>query len=208
LFKRRHFAVGTVLKKTETLQAVFVGFVILGDTVSLFAFGAMIVGLVGVLLLSDQAEKMSWRGFFTPSAGLGLFSGLLFAFAGIGYRGAGLSIEGDDVFLRATITLAASLFIQVALLRFYVGIWEPSEILKVVQTWRTGIWVGIFSILASLCWFNAFILQNVALVNAVGQVEVIFSLAASYFIFSERITKREYLGCGLIVASVLLLVLM
>lgn len=206
LFKRRHFAVGTVLKKTETIQAVFVGFVLLGDTVSIWAFGAMILGLAGVVLLSDEGRQISWRGVLTPSAVLGLLSGLLFGFAAVGYRGAGLALEGDDVFFRATITLVASLFIQVGLLRFYLGFWEPEEILKVVRSWRIAIWVGIFSILASLCWFNAFILQNAALVNAVGQVEVIFSLAASWFIFSERITRREYLGSALIVASVMVLI--
>ena len=206
LFKRRHFAVGTILKKTETLQAAYIGFIILGDTLSIWSVAAMIVGLIGVLILSDQGTKISLRGFLTPSAGLGLLSGLLFGFAAIGYRGAGLALEGDDVFLRATVTLVISLFIQVGLLRFYLGFWEKEEIIKVVQSWRTAIWVGVFSILASLCWFNAFILQNAALVNAIGQVEVIFSLAASWFIFSERITKREYIGSILVVASVMLLI--
>ena len=48
LFKRRNFAVGITLKKTETLQAVLVGFVVLGDVVSWAGFGAIFIGLIAV----------------------------------------------------------------------------------------------------------------------------------------------------------------
>ena len=59
----------------------------------------------------------------------------------------------------------------------------------------------------SSIWPTAFTLQNVAYVKAVGQVELIFSLAASILFFNEKFTRREAVGIALISASVLSLVL-
>jgi uncharacterized membrane protein len=61
--------------------------------------------------------------------------------------------------------------------------------------------------LGSLCWFTAFTLQNAAYVKALGQVELIFSFCASYFIFNEATTRREVMGIVLVVLSIVILVL-
>ncbi len=53
LFAERNFAVGITFKKTEVVQTALVGFVILGDRVSMAGLMAILVGLVGVLVLSD-----------------------------------------------------------------------------------------------------------------------------------------------------------
>jgi len=53
----------------------------------------------------------------------------------------------------------------------------------------------------------AFTLQNVSYVKALGQVELLLSLAVTVFIFRERITSREIQGGALILASVLVLIL-
>jgi drug/metabolite transporter (DMT)-like permease len=60
----------------------------------------------------------------------------------------------------------------------------------------------------SLCWFTAFTLENAAMVFAVGQVEVIFSLFASVLFFGERITRHEGRGIALITLSVIAVVLL
>lgn len=56
LFRHRNFAVGITLKKTETLLSVFVGFVFLGDVISLGGFAAIVLGLVAVLMLADTPD--------------------------------------------------------------------------------------------------------------------------------------------------------
>ena len=58
----------------------------------------------------------------------------------------------------------------------------------------------------SLGWFTAFTLQTAAYVQALGQVELIFSLMASVLFFHETITRRELAGIGLLTLSVLMLV--
>ena len=101
IFATRNFAVGITLKKTETIQTALVGFVILGDRVSLLGMVAICIGLVGVLVLSDppKVHAKGWRKLANRAAGLGMASGLFFAISAVTYRGATLEVSSDDVFL-------------------------------------------------------------------------------------------------------------
>ena len=54
MFKYRNFAVGITFKKTEVILVALVGFVLLGEGISSLGFGAILLGLIGLLLLSKQ----------------------------------------------------------------------------------------------------------------------------------------------------------
>ncbi|MGB0966592.1 MAG: EamA family transporter, partial [Halocynthiibacter sp.] len=66
--------------------------------------------------------------------------------------------------------------------------------------------VGLTSMIGSFCWFAAFTLQNAAYVKAVGQIELLFSFLAGFFVFKEKTSPREFIAMGLITASILLLI--
>jgi len=210
LFAHRNFAVGITFKKTEVLMTVGVSLLVLGEGVSIWGLGAILIGLAGVLLLSDppEASGTPWgRRIFNRATGLGLLSGVLFACSAVGYRGASLSLEGGDVFLRATLTLACVTSAQTLAMTVYLRIWERGEIGRVIKHWRIAALVGLTSMIGSACWFIAFTLQNVAYVKALGQVELLLSLAVTVFVFREKITRREIQAGALILMSVLVLVL-
>ena len=210
LFKSRNFAVGIALKKTETIQSVFLGLIILNEPVGWAAFGLILVGVFGVLALSDttaQSGAFADR-IFNRASGLGLLSGLLFAGSAIAYRAASLSVLSDDSLLRAGLTLGFVVSAQACMMFTWLIIRDPREILRVFQTWRTGVWVGITSMGGSYMWFVAFTVQNAAYVKALGQVELIFSIMASFIFFQERISKTEFIGMALISTSVLGLILL
>jgi drug/metabolite transporter (DMT)-like permease len=210
LFAMRNFAVGITFKKTETVQTALVGFLVLGDRVSLGGLVAILLGLVGVLVLSDHkagADDGS-RRFLNKGAGLGLLSGALFAFSAVGYRGATLEVGSDDPLMRALVTLAFVTTSQALGLSLWLRWREPGEFTRVLASWRTSVWMGLAGLGGSLGWFTAFTLMNAAYVFAVGQVEVIFSIAASVLFFKEKMTRREVAGIFLISASVLSLVLL
>ncbi|MCF2869960.1 EamA/RhaT family transporter [Octadecabacter sp. G9-8] len=210
LFAHRNFAVGITFKKTEVLMAVLVGLVILGEGVTWLGFGAILIGLLGVLLLSDPPERTGapWhKRIMNRAAGLGIASGLLFACSGVGYRGASLSLETGDVFLRATLTLACVTAAQTIAMAIWLRLREAGEISRVAASWRTASLVGITSMIGSTCWFVAFTLQTVAYVKALGQIELLFSMVVTVVFFKEKISARELQGGGLLVASVLVLVL-
>ncbi len=208
LFARRNFAVGITLKKTEVVQTALVGLLVLGDRVSAPAAAAIVLGLFGVLALSDLPSLTAGRirRIFNPSAGLGLLSGALFAVSAVCYRGATLAVDNDDALLRALLTLAAVTLSQTVAMSAWLAWREPGQLARVARAWRGAIWIGLAGLAGSLCWFTAFTLQNAALVFAVGQVEVIFSLLASVLIFRERVTPREAGGIALLTGSILVLV--
>jgi len=161
-----------------------------------------------VLLLSDppKAEGPWHQRIFNKAAGLGLLSGLLFAVSGVGYRGASLSLGQGDVFYRAIVTLAFVTAFQVVVMAIWLALRERAEIGRVLAAWRVAGLVGITSMIGSIGWFTAFTMQTVALVKAVGQVELILSLLATMLVFGEVISRREWQGLVLIAASVLMLV--
>ncbi|MEO0402516.1 MAG: DMT family transporter [Pseudomonadota bacterium] len=208
LFKARNFAVGVTFKKTEVMQAVLVGWVLLGDSVSGFGFAAIGLGLVGVLLLSAPPElaRFDWRGMANRSVALGLGAGLLFAISGVSYRGASLSLGLDDPLARAGLTLAAVTAMQTAAMLVWLRLRDPGQVTAVWGARRVAVWVGLMSMAGSFCWFTAFTLQNAAYVNAVGQVELVFSAMASVIVFREKISGREWLGMAVLLGSILMLI--
>jgi drug/metabolite transporter (DMT)-like permease len=211
LFKARNFAVGITFKKTEAILAVVVGLAILGEGVSWMGFAAILLGVVGVLMLSkppDEAQEgLGWRVVFNRASGLGLASGLLFACSGVTYRAASLELGGEAPLFRAAVTLAAVVTMQCLGMLLWMAWRDRAEIRAVWAARRTAFWVGVLSLGGSGCWFLAFTLQTAAYVKALGQVELILSLMASALVFRERITRRELLGMAVLGASILLLVL-
>ena len=204
LFKQRNFAVGIAFKKTETLQIVIISLVILGEVVSIIALYAICIGFFGLVLLSKQPLKRSFLegGIFNRSVFLGLLSGFLFAISGVYYRAATLSVLDESPINRAILTLTCVLVFQVIVMGGWMLIFNRTELKAVWKVRSIAIWVGLTSLAGSFCWFWAFSLVNAALVKAVGQVELLFSILASIVLFKEKITFRELVGIFTIVLSV------
>ncbi|MGR3316241.1 DMT family transporter [Roseovarius indicus] len=209
LFSQRNFAVGITFKKTEVIQTALVGLIVLGDAVSVPGLVAIVVGLTGVLVLSDTPDLEGGRlkRLMNKAAGLGLLSGALFAVSAVSYRGATLEVASDDAFLRAVMTVSAVTLSQTVGMMAWLRWREPGQVSRVWAARGRAIWMGVASLGGSVGWFTAFTLQNAAYVFAVGQVEVIFSLMASVMFFKETITRRELTGIALLTVSILLLVL-
>lgn len=205
LFKLRAFAVGITFKKTEVMLTALVGLVILGDTVGLVGMAAIALGFVGVLLLSDPPEGGS---FFNRAAGIGLLSGVFFALSAVTYRGATLALDTGDPVLTGGATLAFVTAWQTLALGLWLWWREPGQIKATFRAWRTSALVGIFSLIGSWSWFAAFSLMNAAFVFAVGQIELIFSLLVGAFWFREKLTPREWVGMGVLTASILAIALL
>lgn len=209
LFKQRNFAVGITFKKTEVIQTAIVGLLVLGDAVSLWGWVAILIGLSAVLVLSKAPDANGpwWRHLSNRASLLGLGSGVLFAFSAVSYRGASLQMPELEPVFRAAVTLAAVVSLQTLFMVSWLALREKGEIARVWAARRVAVWVGLTSLGGSFCWFWAFTLQNAAYVKAVGQVELLLSLLASVLFFKETVSRRELLGMGLLVLSILALVL-
>jgi drug/metabolite transporter (DMT)-like permease len=211
LFSLRNFTVGTAYSKTEPMQAALFGLIILGETLSLGSLMAILIGVVGVMLISVARSPLSPSGLLrsvvSRTALIGIASGAMFGISAVAYRSASLSLDGPNAFVQAAFTLACVTGFQTLFMLAWMMATDRSEIGKVLRSWRTSSLVGIAGVVGSAGWFTAMTLQQVAYVRALGQIELVFTFMASVFLFKENINRLEVIGCLLIVSAILLLVL-
>lgn len=211
LLTYRNFIVGNAYSKTEPMQAAVFGIVILGDRVSIGAAVAILIGLVGVIAISVARTELTVRSLMTSLSGrqalIGLASGAMFGISAVFYRAASLSLGGPGYLMPAGFTLVCVSIFQTLVMLGYMRLREPGQITAVVRSWRPSLMIGLSGIVGSACWFTAMTIQNVAYVRALGQIELIFTFAASYFFFHERSNRREVLGVVLVAAGIIILLL-
>ncbi len=211
MFSFRSFAVGTTFSKLEVVLIAFLGAVLLGDAVGPVAIAAIAVGAVGTVILAMTESKLSpgalLRGMGEKATWIGLLCAALLGASVVFFRGAALSLDGTPVILAAAYTLAVALVIQTLGMGLWFVIYDRAELLRVIREWRRAAPVGIAGLVGSICWFTAFTLENAAYVRAVGQIELVFTFAASVFFFGEQVRRSEVLGILLIVAAILMIVL-
>lgn len=211
LLSFRNFVVGTAYSKTEPMQAALFGVVILGDQVSSGAVIAILVGIGGVIAISVARTEITVRSLVTSMterrALIGLASGAMFGFSAVFYRAASLSLGAPGFLMQAGFTLVCVSIFQTVIMVGYMRLREPGQITEVLRNWRPSSVVGLAGIVGSACWFTAMTIQNVAYVRALGQIELIFTFAASYFLFHERSNRREVLGVVLIAGGIIILLL-
>ena len=211
IFSFRNFAVGTTFSKTETIQAAVFGIVVLGETISVPATFAILISLVGVIIISVSQSALTARdllaNWFDRSALIGIASGAFFAVSAVTYRAASLGLDGGDFIIRGAVTLAFVTVFQTIVMAAYMHYREPGQLAAVFRSWRISGWVGLVGWLGSVGWITAMTLQNAAYVRALGQIELVFTFAASYLIFKERSTKKELAGIALVTLGIMALLL-
>ncbi|MEM6305581.1 MAG: EamA family transporter, partial [Pseudomonadota bacterium] len=200
---------GITFKKTEAILTVLTGWLLLGEGVSALGFLAIALGVAGLLLLSAAPAQrgIRLRDLGNRAAVLGIGSGFLFAVSAVCYRGATLNVVGEDPFLRAGVTLGVVVLMQVGIMVVWLRLREPGEIARVWAARRVAVWIGLTSMAGSFCWFVAFAVQNAAYVKALGQVELLLSIAAATLFFKERISVKELAGMAVLLGSILMVVL-
>jgi drug/metabolite transporter (DMT)-like permease len=208
-FDARNFVAGTAYSKTEALQTALLGFAILGETVSAFGAGGIVLSVAGVLLLSVPPRTVGgarpeWGG---RALAYGVGAGLAFAVSAVCYRGAALSLGHGSPVMAAAYTLAWVLLFQTISMAAYLALREPGELSRVIGTWRPAVLVELAGMAASACWFTAMTLQNAAYVRALGQVELLFTFGVSVLVFGERVRPLEYGGTALLIAGIVLLLI-
>jgi len=210
-FGHRGFAVGTAYSKTEAVQAAFIALIFLGESFAPLAWLGIAVSVGGTLYLSLAGRVTSLREILAatmqPSAIYGLGAGLAFALCALAIRAATMTLDGPDATLRALETLVVINTLQTLMQGGWLVATEPSSIPALFRTWRSSVQVGALSASGSACWFTGFAYAPVALVRAVGQVEILFTLLFSRFFLKERMKRTDIIGALTVVAGVVLVLL-
>ena len=210
-FGYRNFAVGTAYSKTETVQSAILAFIVLHEQLRALAWVGMGVGLVGVMTLSLAGRGMKPKDLLAatlqPAAVCGLGSGLVFAFTTVFIKLGNQALTGPSLTVRALFTLVVTNILQIAMQGAWLRWREPAELRKAFTSWRSSMWVGTLSGCGSACWFTGFAIAEVALVRAVGQIEIVFTLLFSRFYLKEVLKRTDVAGLSLVVFGVLLVIL-
>jgi drug/metabolite transporter (DMT)-like permease len=210
-FGYRNFAVGTAYSKTEAVQAAIVATILLGEHLSPLSWLGIGVGVAGVLYLSLAGRGTTpgelLKGITQPAALCGIGAGFCFGFTGVLIRAGNGAMGGGDPVFQALVLLVLTNALQTLMQGAWLAWTEPASIRQVFATWRTSGQVGALSALGSACWFSAFALAPVALVRALGQVEILFTLAFSRFYLREAAKPSDMLGSLVVVAGVVLVLI-
>lgn len=210
-FAQRGFAVGTAYSKTEAVQAALIALVFLGESFGVLAWLGIAVSVGGTLYLSLAGRVASAREVLAataqPSAVYGLGAGFAFALCAIAIRAATQTLDGADATLRALETLVVINVMQTLMQGSWLVATERSSIPQLFSTWRSSAQVGALSAMGSACWFTGFAYAPVALVRAVGQVEILFTLLFSRFFLRERMKRSDVAGALVVVSGVVLVLL-
>ncbi len=212
LFSFRNFAVGTAYSKTEPIQAALFGFVVLGEHVSIAAAVCILIGIAGVVTISLARVPLNRNAVRSSLTGrpalIGLASAAFFGASAVAYRTASLSLEGTGVPMQAAYSLVYATLFQTLVMAGWMSVRDPDQLRASLKAWRAAVWVGALGVAGSIGWFTAMTLENVAYVRALAQIELVFTFLASWLVFKEVIMRSEILGCVLIVAAVLGIILL
>ena len=109
--------------------------------------------------------------------------------------------------VRTLVTLVAVTSVQMLGMLVWFALRDRMQPLKVLRAWRAVSLTGALSLAGSFCWFAAFSLQTAAYVYALGQMEVLLSMAAGALMFRERLRWAEVAGIALLMVSLIILIL-
>ncbi|WOJ91119.1 DMT family transporter [Methylocapsa polymorpha] len=207
--RERSFVVTTAYTKTEPVQVALFGLIALGDRVTGAGALAILVATAGVILMSWPArsakplaagEAAGWR-----PAMLGLGAAACFALSSVGFRAGILAMGGPTFFVAASTILAAGLCIQSTLIVAHLALFDRRLLKSVLAAWRPSLFAGFLGAFASQFWFMAFAIETAARVRTLALIEVVFAQIVSRRIFKQGASAREFVGMGMIIAGVALL---
>ena len=211
LFSFHNFAVGTTISKLETIMVAIFGLLLLGDTLTMPVVLAIAMSAVGLVVLSAGQDKLGLgalvRGFWRLPTLIGLACAAWLGMSVVLFRAASLSLGLDSFVVAAAFTLSIVVILQSLIMGVLIALREPGQLRQVVRHWRPASLVGISGGLASIGWFSAFTLQNATYVRALGQIELLFTFAATLLFFREKVTPQETIGILLITASIIIVLL-
>jgi drug/metabolite transporter (DMT)-like permease len=209
LLQLRNFTVGIAYTKTELIQIAILSAIVLSEPLTSGASAAIVIATFGIMLLSTKGARLSGReialGWTERPALLGLAVGAGYAITALAIRGATQSLHSSSFLGDGALTLVTMLATQTLLLLVWLAWREPTQTLRVVESWRQSALPGLTGAAASAGWMTAITLEPAAHVRMIGLLEVVFSYAVTIFWFREKPTTRELAATILIVVGIAVL---
>jgi len=195
LFRKRNYAIGVGLAKSEAVIAAVLGALFFAAPLSPLAWTGVLIGALAFWLMTNPGAL---REVSVSTLLTGLGSGLAFALTTLWVREASLLLGLPFLYSAAWVLLCV-ISTQTLMLLAWLLLREPYTLIALWQRPKLVFAISFFSCVGSLGWFTAMSLETVALVKTLGQIEVLFTLMISARWFREKLNGRDLAGLGLIV---------
>ncbi len=202
VFQSGSFTQGTLLAKTEAVQAALIGLPLLHYTLTVGAWLGVVLGVLGALVMSVKWKDLK-QVHKDTSLIFGLASGFFFAVTSVTASMASHTLSGS-IITGAGVTLWYVLALQSVILCCIQIIRSRDMLAPFRRSLGLSMKVGVLSSLGSIAWFTAFSLANPAVVKTLGQIEVLGTLYYSKVRFKEKLSKQQWIGGAMIMASIVL----
>ncbi len=196
---RAGFAVATMMQQCSLPMAAVMGWLVLGDRLSVGVWSGVGFATAGLVILSWPRPGQAKADL--PGALLGLAAGAAFAIAFNAYRQAGLAFDAAHPIYSASAALVVAQSMQSLTLTVILALLRPAALRAVATSWRASLLAGLFGSAASACWFSALALAPAAPVRAVGMIEGPIAAAVGRRLFRERLSARQWAGGALTAAG-------
>ena len=203
-FATRNLAVAVTFSKTEALQTALLSTLILGEQLALVGWLAILLSVLGIVVLTIPPSGTT--RFSSPTAlkgaAYGLFAGAMFGLSATAIRTASIGLGDHDFLTKSLLVLAITTSLQLVLLGGLLVWKDRAGFGPFFQCWRMNLAIGVASVSASAGWFTAMTLQKSAYVQALGQIELVFSIIVTRLAFRDPLTRWEVGGIALFIIGI------
>jgi drug/metabolite transporter (DMT)-like permease len=199
------FGLVTAWLKIEPVLVALVGWVVLGEALTLPMLAAIAVAVAGVLVMTLKPGQ--GRALLTDlrPASLGLLAGFAFGLSAIGFRGAITALPEGSFLIRALTCLAFTLALQSVALGLWLALTDRPALTGSARAFTPSLAAGFLGAAASAGWFTAFALTSAANVRTLALVEVVLALLVARYSMGQRTTPRQLIGIAILLVGVVLL---
>lgn len=188
------------IDKSSTVLSVLFAFVFLHETVSALKIVGLLLILAGTFMMITKKDtfnaetKKTWLIYAVLSA---VFAALTSILGKIGIEGVesnlGTMIRTFVVLIMAWICVFATGK------RDKISTARGRELLFILLS-------GVATGASWLCYYRALKFGNASVVVPIDKLSIVITIAFSYFVFKERLTKKSLLGLAIMVAGTLLMI--
>lgn len=186
--------------KTSTVLTILLALIFLGEGITLLKTAAMVLILAGTWLMIEKKQfrepVSAGRGWFWYAAGSAVFASLTSILGKVGVSGIGSNL---GTAIRTTVVL-----VMAWAMVFVTG--KEKEVHTVPR--RELVFLGLSGLATGaswLCYYRALQDGPASVVAPVDKLSILVTVAFSFLVFGEKLSRKAVLGLALNVAGTLLM---
>lgn len=186
--------------KTSTVLTILLALLFLGEGITFLKTAAMVLILAGTWLMIEKKQSRepvsAGRGWFWYAAGSAVFASLTSILGKVGVTGIGSNL---GTAIRTTVVL-----VMAWAMVFVTG--KEKEVRTVPR--RELVFLGLSGLATGaswLCYYRALQDGPASVVAPVDKLSILVTVAFSFLVFGEKLSRKAVLGLALNVAGTLLM---